>query len=169
MSGILNNGLILRRRPRRSPDMAGRFGEAWRCPAVSDTAIALWLVRINHHPSVLFWAVGGISLDPARGFNRRQMISREATHEITIYALDPEHDPPDPDVWEYPHYLEPADFKTQCELPKRRGDLITAQIVGQIVEMIVEHGQSPDAVNRPFWNRAVGATVRDYREGNRRG
>lgn len=164
-------GAVLQAPPRKQPDIHVPHARAWRCSHpdrdMSPASVEAWLLRTD--PRWAYWLLGAISLDPARGFDRRALQFPEATHEFSIWGLDLSRPIPEPDRWENAAYLEPAELKLQVELHAgRRGDAEARVIVGQMVMAVVEGQMSPEVANRAYWIRAIQATVKDFRDGRRR-
>lgn len=168
----MSAGVILQAPPTKRPDRTGHHGRAWQCShpddAQSPASIAAWLVHPSRaHPDWSYWLIGAIALDPARGVDRHALQFAEATHELAIVALNPEHPLPDPVRWQDAAYVEPPEIKCQVELPARTGDHAARNMVVMMVRAIIEQGMSPDGCNRNYWYSAINRTAHDIRERRR--
>lgn len=156
-----------------APAISGAFGEAWlirmgppgtRGSVDVDAALAGWIVRAPHaHPLWRYWMLSVVHLRPLEGGKPPQLRFPEATHEIVIVALNPEHPLPPLDHapgWPV-HYLTPIDVCEQMVVPN---DAVAVEIAGLCVRAICD-GASPDQDHRRWWAHTIGATAAHYREG----
>lgn len=171
MGVSLDAGALLQAPPRKQPDLWVPHTRPWHCShpdtSLSPSSVDAWLLRTD--PRWAYWLFGVISLDPERGFDRRALQFPEATHEFSIWALDLSRPIPDPDRWENAAYVDPAELKLQVELHAgKRGDAEARIVLGQMVMAVVEAEMSPEVANRPYWVKAIRASVEDFRSGRRR-
>lgn len=145
------------------PTISGPFGEAWpvrmgplgtRGSVDLDAALAGWIVLAPHaHPLWRYWMLSVVHLRPLEGGKPPQLRFPEATHEIVIMALNPEHPPPPLDHspnWPV-HYLTPIDVCEQIDAPS---DAAAVEVAEWCVRAIC-NGASPDQDYRAWWRNAI--------------
>jgi len=111
---------------RRNPDVLGAAGNAWRLKTEGHpTTLAQWIAHVpSAHPFWPWCLVTLIHLREVEGFPPAVKTKPGATHEIMIFAIDPERCPepdpercPEPDPDRDPElgfpYLTPANLVDQ--------------------------------------------------------
>lgn len=119
-----------------------------------------WLLEGPFHPVWNYWVLSAISLVEADGFPPSNKQYPEAEYEIMIVTLDPEHEP-DPESKEN-HLLTPPDLVYQLDGISRDE---VREILGLMVEAILQGKASPDVDYRQWWVSSLDATVQHYKEG----
>jgi hypothetical protein len=149
----------LRRTENTKPTLRGAMGDAWlidiaalhsRHGVVNDprTAVMLpcWIASAAYaHPVWSHYAIHCISLRDVPGVPKAVINLEGATHEIMVFALDPDTKPT---VNDYPRLLQPANFVAQFIAVD---DLAAAAYVQQAVQEVIDGTLNPDTDNRGIW------------------
>ena len=148
----------------REPDVKGLAGRAWhRLPTTTQTTVDHYLVNAPaSHPIWPWYTVAIVHLRPVEGMPPAHKHFSDASHELLVIALNPEHYPPDPDLpgdAAYP-YLTPINSATQVgalndDQAKKLLDLIVQGIVGGVL--------NPDTDGRQQFEEAVRQTAQHLR------
>lgn len=135
------------------PTLLGRLGAAWLIDmeavgqrrGIKDdprAAVTLpsWIVRAAYaHPLWSHYAVYCIALRDAPGVPKAVVNLEGATHEVMVFALDPDHKPAVDDL---PHTLHPVNFTGQFA---EASDLAAAARVQQAVQDVIDGVLNPDS------------------------
>lgn len=144
------------------PALEGPYGRAWRLEPgarVDDgkphAFVALWIVEAPWaHKFWHSYMLATIHLRPLAGVAPPVVVEFGATHEISLYALDPSH-PRGPAIAEHQaiRLLYPPNYVGQF---KSDGDAYAAGRAEQTVREICEGLLSPDTDFRSEWVRRFG-------------
>jgi hypothetical protein len=99
----------------REPDRVGLAARAWRIPPVGrhERDFHAWIIHApSSHPLWPWHALAACQLDGIPGFPEPHRRSPDATHELAMFALNPDHYPPNVDGGKIYH-LTPADIVEQ--------------------------------------------------------
>lgn len=108
----------------RNPDITGPLGRAWRVAPETqherpDTTatLAQWLLTVPAaHPVWHSYALAVVHLRDIPGVKPAVKQTPDATHEVILFALNPEKDLPDPDDGRFrPALLTPANLVEQVQ------------------------------------------------------
>lgn len=146
-----------------TPDLQGAFGRAWRYDIEAivrkannkpHSSIVSWLIEAkNANPMWHSYAMHLIHLRDMPGLGRPKIYLPGATHEIMLFALNPEMAR---DLQNYPHVLLPINFAAQfiaiCD------DWAIARINETVFE-IVNGGLSPDTDHLQSWIQRFGSAM----------
>lgn len=145
------------------PEMMGAAGKAWRYDLARirrregwwrrkpDASLLSWLIEAKWaHPLWHSYALHLIHLRPVEGLNEPKIYLPGATHEIFLYALDPEEPR---DLTRIARHLYPSNFGAQfisldCEHYDDRGAIGR---MNDTVREIVEGRLSPDTDHMQSW------------------
>jgi hypothetical protein len=147
----------------RPPTIEGHSARAWIITAhpqhPDETAsVAAWLLYMpGAHPFWAYWMLSVVHLRNIEGQSRPAIKHHDdATHELIVLTLNPEHAPPDPARWDHVHYLEPFDQVIQFTVPT---DADAAKLLELAVRRCCDGYLSPDQDYRDVWRRAVAETA----------
>ncbi len=141
----------------RAPDLTGTHGRAWKVdvPAVArrrpggppaELCCAHWVVEARWaHPIWHSYFVGCVALRDMPGVPPAKIHLHGATHEVLVYALNPEHRRA---VNDLTPYLTPGNFHGQW---RAGSDAEAASFIEDTVKLIVEGRLSPDTDFRRDW------------------
>lgn len=162
------------------PDFTGPFGRAWKFPLPADSddwriAVSLDANYLIHAPAAHpFWAwhvLMAVALRDVPGQPPAVKRSPDMTHELMVFALDPEFPAPDPRVWPMPpdngeprplQMLQPADAVVQFHVDSDRH---ATEIVRLAAKACTDGVLVPDSDHRAAWDRTIATTAQHYREG----
>lgn len=141
----------------RPPDIGGEAGRGWDLtPADHATCVSYWLLHVpGAHPFWGWYTVTGVHLRGLMDGEPAKLQFEGATHEIMIWAVDPEPgDPPlDP---EKIRRLTPVNLVQQFTLPD---DATMVKLVGIAAEAFVRGLESPDTDYRSRTESALAVTA----------
>lgn len=159
------------------PTMTGRMGKAWlidmdavsrRRGIVNDprasVTLPCWIASAAYaHPLWSHYVIMCIALRDVPGVPTAKVNLKGATHEVMVFALDPDRRPA---VNDMPRMLQPANFVAQFIEPD---DLSAAARVQQAVQDVIDGTLNPDTDFRRMWvdrfsgsNLKPGALDRDF-------
>jgi hypothetical protein len=162
------------------PAFDGALGKAWKFPMSDDDgdwrlAVSLDANYLIHAPSAHpFWAwhvLMAISLRDIDGQPAARKRYPDATHELMVYALDPNHPPPDPREWPLPpddgsprplQLLQPPDVVVQFHVDT---DEQATEIATLAAKACTTGLLAPDEDHRGAWEDTIATTAQHYREG----
>lgn len=146
----------------------GPVATVYRVPLPTDqptAAVSLWLLDApNAHPAWRFHSLIVVHLREVEGVPAPVMQFAGASHELMVYALDPDHDDEIMvgDPLTQLHYLTPPDAVVQFIV----ADDEQARSVAAFAAHAVAHGLVvPDADFREDWEKGVAATSEHVRLG----
>jgi hypothetical protein len=162
------------------PAFEGPLGKAWKYPLPTDDgdwrlAVSLDANYLIFAPSAHpFWAwhvLLAIALRDVDGQPPAHKHYPEATHELMVWALDPDHPPPDPRAWPMPpddgsprplQMMQPADAVVQFDVAsdEQATEIVTLAAKACTTGLLV-----PDSDHRGAWEDTIATTARHYREG----
>lgn len=148
------------------PTIRGRAGNAWLIDLKAATrrrgiendpratvTLPCWIVAAAWaHPLWSHYAVLGIALRDVPGVPKAKINLQGATHEVMVYALDPDFRPA---VDEMPHYLTPVNFVGQFVAAD---DQSAAERIRQAVQEVADGTLSPDTDFRRQWVQRFSAS-----------
>lgn len=160
-----------------APALAGPHGRAWQTdreagramfdvPAERDATIAHWVVEAPWaHPAWHSYCLVLVHLRPLRGIDTKtKFYLRDATHELWVYALDPQRPRRPLITTGMPdrHYMQPKNFAAQ--FIEVSDELATAR-VARTVQQICDGQLSPDTDAMRDWIALYGDNMvkRGYR------
>lgn len=150
----------------REPDMQGPHARAWELPLDPRTPTALsggWMVHApGSHP---FWPWHFISITHLRdepGVPPADLAFPEATHELIVLALDPDHYPPPLDGSARIRAMYPPDVVQQMVLPD---DSEARKLLWLVIRAVCDGVLIPDQDYRQSWADAIEATAEHSRQG----
>lgn len=161
----------------REPDITGTNGRAWKAAASSmspelrakwPAGLDLWLMHVpGAHPFWGWYILSGVSLRDIEGCPPAKRQSPDMTHEVILFALDPDYHPDDtwcsdgPGRWSR-HFLTPANLVEQ----------VTAFTDDHLIELLFLfsraccHGQAcPDTDFRSANQQLIHTTADHLRRG----
>lgn len=142
-----------------APTMQGKAGNAWlidmeacarRRGLVGDPRFAVtlpcWIASAPYaHPMWSRYAILSVALREAPGVPQAKVNLDGATHEVMVYALNPDKAPAVDDL---PSILHPANFTGQFVAPD---DLAAAARVQQAVQDVIDGALNPDSDYLHVW------------------
>lgn len=154
-----DNTLPLQLADKTEPVMKGKLGSAWLIDmqAVSrrrgiendpraDVTLPCWIVRAPYaHPLWSHYVVMCIALRDVPGVPKATIHLEGATHEVMVFALDPDTRPA---LNDYPRMLQPINFTGQFI---EADDLAAAARVQQAVQDVIDGTLNPDTDYRRHW------------------
>lgn len=153
------------------PTETGPSARAWKFvpePGPTHAALAVWLIdQPRVHPFWSRWVINLIHLRDAPGLPEAKRHFPEATHEITIAALDPasyeEHEQIQvgtfPSGWKW---MNPLDLLHQFNVPS---DQMAIRIVELAVHACCVGDLAADTDFREVWKTLIDGTADHYRSG----
>lgn len=157
-----------------APVFEGFAGKVWAfAPPVPDgdprheTMIgASYLIFAPQaHPLWSWHVMMGVALRDVPGVPEAHRHYAEAEYEMMIWALDPNHPPPDPRAWPLPgglHLLNPPDAVVQFH---GTGDDGAAQVLELCAHAVADGVLVPDSDHAGAWLRTVKATAEHFQPG----
>lgn len=148
------------------PDIRGKHGRAWLHPTEQvrrmapegtlDATVALWVVEAPYaHPIWHSYAIVVVHLRPVLGLRPAIKYLADATHEISVHALNPRaqrarmlRGPINPSEW-----LQPCNFAAQFAV---RTDEDAREAVKRTVMMVCSGRLSPDTDHQRAWVQIYG-------------
>lgn len=163
------------------PMFEGVCGKAWKFPLPDDDG-GDWRRAAGLDANFLIFAPGAhpfwswhvlmaIHLRDVPGQDKPPVKrSPSVTHELMVYALDPDVPPPDPRNWPLPadggeprlRMLSPPDAVVQFEVGS---DEHATEIVTLAAQACTAGHLIPDSDHRALWDRTIATTAQHYREG----
>lgn len=145
--------------PVTTPDRKGPHGLAWKhdlaaieqkhlgkLRAPAELTVASWVVHAPYaHPVWHSYLIACVSLRNVAGVPPAKINLPGATHEVMVYALNPDHPVTIDDL---PHVLQPANFHGQFIEPS---DEAAAARVDQTVQDVIDARLSPDTDYARHW------------------
>lgn len=142
-----------------APTMRGRLGNAWlidmeaisrRRGIVNDprasVTLPCWIASAAYaHPLWSHYVVMCVALRDAPGVPKAKVNLEGATHEVMVFAMDPDHKPA---IDDFPRTLQPANFIGQFIEPD---DLSAAARIQQAVQDVIDGTLNPDTDYRRMW------------------
>ena len=142
-----------------APTMRGRLGDAWlidmeavsrRRGIVGDprasVTLPCWIASAAYaHPLWSHYCIMCIALREVPGVPAAKVTLENATHEVMVYALDPDRKPA---VDDFPRMLQPVNFVGQFI---EADDLSAAARVQQAVQDVIDGTLNPDTDFRRLW------------------
>ena len=142
-----------------APTMRGKLGDAWlidmeavsrRRGIVNDPRAAVtlpcWIASAAYaHPMWSHYVVMCIALRDVAGVPKAMIHQEGMTHEVIVFALDPNSKPAIDDM---PRMLQPANFAGQFI---EADDLSAAARVQQAVQDVIDGSLNPDTDARRMW------------------
>lgn len=158
----------------RAADKSSRIARAWEWTlppeaddspeeaAARESTVATWFVNGPFHPHWAWWVVLCIDLINRPGLPPPHLQYPGAEFEVLILSISPDWKPDvDAKPGQVP-YLTPPDLTYQFDgIPREKAE----EIVGLMVEAIVQGAISPDSDYRERWRQHLDETVKHYREG----
>lgn len=161
------------------PDISGPHGKAWRCNldagratlganAGDDATLAHWIVEAPWaHPIWHSYSIILVHLRPVPSAKKTLFYLDGATHEIWIYALNPDADlnpAIESGVMSGKTFLSPLNFASQfIEVEDR----LALDRVGAAVQAICDQKLSPDTDYRSDWIALFGDNMMKDRPNHR--
>lgn len=150
-----------------SPTMTGLHGRAWELDMAEarrnfgvdkdDSTVGVFCVEAPYgHPIWHSYMLSMIHLRPLVGQSRLPTINRPgATHEIMVFALDPERQrEPFITAKDHPHLLRPANFVGQVI---EASDDDAASLLRATVQDVIDGKLNPDTDYMKWWAERFGA------------
>src|SRR5574343_286029 len=139
-----------------TPTIDGIYAKAWRYdleafrkarkPTRADSSVASWVVRAPWaNPLWHSYALHLFHLGPLPGFSPPLIYLKGATHEIALFALDPEWKL---NLLEIPRHLHPVNFGAKFVATD---DAAAIARVERTVKMICDGSLSPDTDYLQSW------------------
>lgn len=142
-----------------APTMRGKMGSAWlidmeavsrRRGIVNDPRAAVtlpcWIASAAYaHPMWSHYVVMCVALREVPGVPKAKVNLEAATHEIMVFALDPDRKPA---IDDFPRVLQPVNFVGQFV---EADDLSAAMRVQQAVQDVIDGKLNPDTDYRRMW------------------
>jgi len=145
------------------PDLEGPHGKAWKMDdqllykrhpnssLAKETTVCGYIVEaVWAHPLWKYYSVNCVSLKNIPGLSPAIIRMPGATHEIMVYALNPNYVPT---IDDFIHILHPCNFAGQWYAAS---DEIAAQKVEETVKEIINGGLSPDTDFIRDWVKRFG-------------
>lgn len=134
------------------PLIAGVRGRAWKVPPPAERGawVDRWLIEAPWaHPAWHSYLLSLVSLKPIAGMGPPKMYLVDASHELVLFATDPEH-PREPILTRtsMAAVLEPANFAAQF---REDDDDAASRRVARAVQMICDGQLSPDTDFLSAW------------------
>jgi hypothetical protein len=141
----------------RAPDLTGPNGRAWKSDIAAvarrypggpphELTVVSWVVEARWaHPLWHSYFLCAISLREVPGWPPAQINLAGATHEVMLYALDPNHKRA---LNDRHRYLQPSNFHGQW---KAESDEAAAAFIEETVKLILNGQLSPDTDFRRDW------------------
>jgi hypothetical protein len=136
--------------------ITGPHGKAW-VPRLKHTrpdhaaSVSNWIVEAPWaHPIWHSYIIGCVHLREIEGVKPATIVHEGATHEIVVFALDPDHRV---DLDQPPRRLTPANYVGQWQAAS---DAAAAELVEKCVRAICHGSLSPDTDFRRHWERIFG-------------
>ena len=139
------------------PALTGASGRAWRVDVAAvargrrespppELTVAAWIVHAPYaHPMWHSYAIAAVSLELVPGWPPAKINAPGATHEVMVYALNPEHRRA---INAPSHYLTPANFHGQWRAADHAA---AARYVEETVQLVIDGKLSPDTDFRRDW------------------
>jgi hypothetical protein len=132
--------------PQTTPDKSSAYGAAWKIdmdsiradhPDKVDSTVAAWIVFAPWaHPAWCCYAIMAIHLRPTDGLKDPVIRLPTATHEVWVYALDPDREP---DLRNpIKTYLTPANFVGQWTSQVRRNPVDLDRDAARKIELHID-------------------------------
>lgn len=150
--------------PSVEPELKGTLGRAWQFdrPAIlakhpsnvpPELTLETWAVHAAYaHPLWHSYVIALISLRDMPGAPECKMYLAGATHEIFVYALDPEHPI---DLQDKPKLLIPCNFSAQFIA---ESDAAAEKRVRETVQMVIDGVLNPDTDYSRHWQHLYGTS-----------
>ena len=141
----------------RAPDLVGAHGRAWkydmeacarRYPSgpTAELTVASWIVEARYaHPMWHSYLVAAVALRDMPGVPKAVVHLQGATHEVMVYALNPEQPRA---INAAPQYLTPANFHGQW---RAESDAAAVRFIEETVHLVIDGHLSPDTDFRRDW------------------
>ena len=157
----------------RESDFTGPRGDMWKAktPSVPSepahmATLGCWILTIpGAHPWWHDYLLSIVHLRDIPGVPPAIKHFPEATHEIMLYALDPDVDPPDPDDGDnfHPKFLTPANLVEQIHgVTDEQARSITEKLGRAFVDGIA----SPDTDYRSHTQKLLRNTIKHFTIGH---
>lgn len=139
------------------PDLLGPFGHAWRADVgaiarrhpggpPADLTVSAWIVQAPYaHPMWHSYSIGAVSLREVPGMRKPVINLAGATHEVFVFALNPEQRRP---LNASPRYLTPLNFAGQW---RAESDGAAARFIEETIQLVIDGHLSPDTDFRRDW------------------
>lgn len=151
--------------------MAGEFGSAERVPsenlADAPAQLATWIVTAPiWHPLWSQYMIAVISLADFDGHEPAHRQFPEATHELTVLALNPDKGPHDAETVSSANpapYMTPVNVVQQFVTTDERAIQIGHSLTHAVIDgrLNPETGDAPEAI-RETWAMAISVTLDHY-------
>lgn len=131
-----------------TPELVGRHAMAWDyvIPGKMNATIKAWVVRAPMaHPAWHSYMIGVCHLRPMEGFAKPVLYDPRATHEIFVYALNPNQVM---NVGEDLAYLSPANYAEQWTAESDEAAVKQAE---SVIREICDGKLSPDTDYQAAW------------------
>lgn len=148
------------------PDKVGPYGRAWRCdldafraahPARVDTTLASWIVEARWaHPLWHSYNIFLTHLRPTPGLPDATLYRSDATHELVLFALDPQQPREQQLRSSRPAWLTPANFAAQLAEPT---DQAAIARVDASVDLVLSGELNPDTDAHMQWCALFGSSM----------
>lgn len=149
---------------RRPPpvDNGPRLLRAWKLPSAEAFGIvSAWILDVpGVHPNWHRWLLGAAHVRPLPGVPDMFVTMPGATHEITVAAIDPSHEP-DVDSIARPPLLIPSDVSAQMILDS---DEHCVALVDRCAKLVVEGVLLPDQDYRATWIAGLPILANELRQ-----
>lgn len=141
----------------KDPDLKGLHGRAWKFDIAAfarrhpagpplELTVASWIMHAPYaHPMWHSYMIGAVSLRDMPGAPPPRIHLRGATHEVMVYALNPDHKRALDDVQ---HLLQPSNFHGQW---RAESDAAAARFIEETVQLVIDGHLSPDTDFRRHW------------------
>lgn len=128
----------------REPDFTGAAGRAWRWNGTPPGTVAAWLLHCpGSHPMWCNYLLSVIHLRPIEGQPAHKQ-TPAATHEMVLFALDPEHEP-NPSDARTVRILTPQNLCRQIE---HYTALAALRLTEEMAQAFVSGALNPDTDHR---------------------
>lgn len=138
-------------------DLTGNLGRAWKLDAAAigcreagqppaELTVAGWIIYAPYaHPVWHSYLLSAVSLRDCPGARPAKIYLPGATHEVLLYALNPEHRT---SINDFPHPLIPTNFHGQWIA---ENDEAAARYIDETVRMVCEGQLNPDTDYTRYW------------------
>jgi hypothetical protein len=162
--------------PQTPPDVFGIYGKGWRVAKVPSEKLVTnpaWAATIDqfyvHRPDVHPWwhsyVMTVIHLRDIPGTQPPTKGFPEATHELTVMALDPRFPFPSPNESGAYRHLTPININVHVQLTTKDPDASAARLLELTAKAVVTGTLNPDTDGRAAWGPVVRGTVKHMNEG----
>ncbi|OQQ16105.1 hypothetical protein B0675_02130 [Streptomyces sp. M41(2017)] len=158
--------------PHQEPELTGPAGSAFRVPDIAENPAVLeqWIITARDwHPIWYQYLLALISLADMPDMPPANRHRKGVTHELVVFALDPEDGPLRPETFvdrrPTEFVLTPANVVEQVTTTDDQARHLTRLCANAVVHgrLIPETGDSPDHI-RAMWRTSISQTLDHSRD-----